>query len=172
MKSEDYRKEYNKLVNDINRQIRKLEKADPESVSLERYRNYYQKVTTKNPNYRTIQKLYRSAKQLLKSGELSVESQMRSKASAIRTLHDEGMKYITKRNFNSYIRFLDDARARGLASMYSSTQILEAVHEAKQQGLTKGQIIANMDRWAKQIRKDKEGKIIEQIEPRKLKIKL
>lgn len=172
MKSEDYRKEYNKMVTDINRQIRRLEKADPESVSLEHYRNYFQKVTTKNPNLRTIQKLYTSAKRLLKSGELSVEAQTRSKANAIRTLHDEGFTYINKRNFNSYIRFLDDARARGLASIYSSTQILEAVHEAKKQGLSKEQILNNMDRWSKNMKRDKEGKLIEQIEPRKLRIKI
>lgn len=172
MKSEDYRKAYNKMVTDINRQIKRLEKADPESVSLERYRNYFQKVTTKNPNYRTMQKLYSKAKKVLTSGELSVEAQTRAKASAIRTLKEEGMTYINNRNFNSYIRFLEDARAKGLAALYSSAQIIEAVHEAKQQGLTKDQILNNIARWSKQIRYDKEGKVIEQIEPRKLKIKL
>lgn len=172
MKSEDYRREYNKMVTEINNQLRRLEKADPESVSLERYRNYFQKVTTKNPNYRTIQKLYSSAKRLLRSNELSVEWQDRSKAAAIRTLQDEGMTYINRKNFSSYMRFLDDARARGLASMYSSTQIIEAVHEARQQGLTKDQIMANIDRWAKNIRYDREGKVIEQIEPKRLKVKI
>lgn len=172
MKSEDYRKAYNKMVTDINRQIRRLEKADPESVSLERYRNFFQKVTTKNPNYRTIQKLYSRAKKVLSSGELSVESQTRAKANAIQTLRDEGMTYINKSNFNSYIRFLEDARSKGLSALYSSSQIIEAVHEAKKQGLTKDQILANIDRWSRQVKYDKEGKVIEQIEPRKLKIKL
>lgn len=172
MKSEDYRKAYNQMVTEINRQIRKLEKADPESVSLERYRNYFQKVTTRNPNYRTIQKLYSTAKRVLKSGELSIEAQARSKASAIQTLREEGIDYINSRNFNSYIRFLDDARARGLSALYSSTQIIEAVHEARQQGLTKEQILNNMDRWAKQVKRDKEGKLIEQIEPKRLRIKI
>lgn len=172
MKSEDYRKAYNKMVTDINRQIRKLEKADPESVSLERYRNYFQKVTTRNPNYRTIQKLYSTAKRVLSSGELSVEAQARSKANALKTLHEEGMTYINSRNFNSYMRFLDDARARGMSALYSSTQIIEAIHEAKQQGLTKDQILANIDRWSKQVKRDREGKIIEQIEPKKLRIKI
>lgn len=172
MKSEDYRREYNKMVTEINNQLRRLEKADPESVSLERHRNYFQKVTTKNPNYRTIQKLYSSAKRLLRSNELSVEWQDRSKAAAIRTLQDEGMTYINRKNFSSYMRFLDDARARGLASMYSSTQIIEAVHEARQRGLTKDQILANIDHWAKNIRYDREGKVIEQIEPKRLKVKI
>lgn len=172
MKSEDYRKKYNEMVTDINRQLKLLEKADPESISLERYRNYFRKVTTKNPNYRKIQTLYSKAKKLLSSKELSLESQERAKANAIKTLQLEGIDYINKRNFNSYMRFLDDARARGLATLYSSTQIIEAVHEANKQGLTKEQILSNIERWSKQVKYDKEGKVIEQIEPRKLKIKL
>ena len=172
MKSEDYRREYNKMVTEINKQIRKLEKADPESISLERYRNYFQKVTTKNPNYRTMQKLYSKAKKLLTSNELSVDWQERSKAATIKTLNDEGMTYINRKNFSSYMRFLDDARARGLAALYSSTQIIEAVHEAKSQGMTDSQIKSNIEYWSNQMKRDKEGKVIEQIEPKKLRIKL
>ena len=172
MKSEDYRRKYNEMVTEINRQLKLLEKADPDSISLERYRNYFRKSTAKNPNFRKIQTLYSRAKKLLSSNELSLESQERSKANAIRTLHLEGIDYVNKRNFNSYMRFLDDARARGLATLYSSTQIIEAIHEANRHGLTKEQILANIDRWSKQVKYDKEGKVIEQIEPRKLKIKL
>ena len=172
MKSEDYREKYNEMVTEINRQLKLLEKADPESVSLERYRKYFRKVTTKKPNYRKIQTMYSRAKKLLASNELSLDSQERAKANAIKTLQLEGIDYINKRNFNSYMRFLDDARARGLATLYSSTQIIEAIHEANKQGLTKEQILSNIDRWSKQVKYDKEGKVIEQIEPRKLKIKL
>lgn len=172
MKTSDYKREYNKMVTAINRQLKRLEKADPESVALERYRNFFQRETSRKPDYNTIRAQYSKAKKVLTSGQLSVEAQRRSKANAIETLHRDGMTYINMVNFNSYIRFLDDARARGLATIYSSTQIIEAVHEAKSKGLTKEQILSNMDRWAKQIRYDKEGKVIEQIEPKKLKVKI
>lgn len=171
MNRNDYKNQYNQMVKEINRQIRRLEKADPESVTLERYRNYYQPVTSKNPDYRMIRKLYSSAKKLLSSNELSLESQARAKANAIETLHREGMDYINKRNFNSYMRFMEDARSRGLASLYSSTQIIEAIHEAKSKGLTDSQIKANIKRWSNQMKRDREGRIIEQIEPKKLKIR-
>ena len=172
MNAEDYRKEYNRMVREISRQISKLEKIDPESVALERYRNYFQPVTTRNPNYRTMQKLYSAAKSVIRSNQLSPESQERSKANAIETLHREGYDYINKRNFNSYMRFLDDARARGLGSLYSSTQIIEAIREAKEKGLSKSQILNNIKHWSEEMKRDSEGRIIEQIEPKRLKVKL
>ena len=172
MKANDYKREYNRMVREIERQLNKLEKADPESISLERYRNYFQPVTSSNPNYRMIQKLYSSAKRMLQSGQLSVESQERSKANAIETLHRDGYGYINRRNFSSYMRFLDDARARGLGSLYSSTQIIEAIHEAKERGLSEADIKANIRRWANAMKRDKEGRIIEQIEPKRLRVKV
>lgn len=170
MKSEDYRKSYNKMVTEINRQIKKLEKADPDSVTLERYRNYFQKVTTKNPHYDTMRTLYRDAKKLLESGSLSLERQERSKANAIATFHEMGLDFINRKNFNSFIRFMDDARERGLRRWYDSAQIMEAVKEAKSKGLTKEEILKNMDKWAEKMPKDEDGKDIEIIEPKTLRL--
>lgn len=173
MKSEDYRREYNLMVDEIHRQLQELKKADPDSVSLDRYRRRFQKVTTRNPHFRTIQSQYMKAKKLLASNELSLESQKRSKAAAIRTLHKEGLTFINRKNFNSFMRFLDDARARGLGSIYSSTQILEPLIDMQKKGMTKEQIKNNIKYWADEyVKYDENGKIIEVIEPKKLEIKL
>ena len=87
-------------------------------------------------------------------------------------LHEEGYDYINRRNFNSFMRFLDDARAKGLGALYSSTQLIEKIKEMKDRRLTKGEILANIDRWAKvHVKRDKEGKIIEQVKPKKLYVK-
>ena len=69
------------------------------------------------------------------------------------------------------MRFLDDARAKGLGALYSSTQLIEAIQEAKQKGLTKAQIKKNIERWAKNVDRDKEGKIVEVVTPKKLKVR-
>lgn len=171
MKAEDYRKKYNIMVTDINKKLKTLAKNDPESITLERYKNVFRKVTTKNPNYNTIRKLYSSAKNLLESGSLSLEAQERSIANAIDTLHREGYDFINRSNFNSFMRFLDDARARGLGSLYSSTQLLETFNEARKQGLTKAQILKNIERWSAEASKDESGKLIEIDNKIKLKIK-
>ena len=74
MNAEDYRREYNRMVSEINRQISELEKIDPESVALKRYRNYFQPVTTISPNYRMMRKLYSVAKSVIRSNQLSPEA--------------------------------------------------------------------------------------------------
>ena len=71
------------------------------------------------------------------------------------------------------MRFLDDARARGLGSIYSSTQILEPLIDMQKKGMTKDQIKNNIKYWADEyVKYDENGKIIEVIEPKKLEIKL
>ena len=70
------------------------------------------------------------------------------------------------------MRFLDDARARGLGSIYSSEQLIKAVNEAKRKGLTKAQVEANIERWAKKVVKfDSEGKQVEVVSPPEIKVR-
>lgn len=166
--------EFNDIVDQINEELQQLQDADPDAISLERWRGYFHK---EDPNadldYRTFKAMYRQAKNLLESGQLSLEGHERSVSSTIETLrNDLGLDYINRRNFNSFMRFLDDARARGLGSVYSSEQLLDAINKAKKKGLTKAQIRANMDRWAKKVvRLDKEGKQVEIISPPEIKVR-
>lgn len=168
--SEALKGRYNEAVKQINSQLRKLAKSDPSSVTLERYRGYFKPITSKHPDYDTVRKMYRQANELLESGELSLEGHERSVANAIETLHRDGYDFINRRNFNSFMRFLDDARARGLGSLYSSEQILEAVNRAKQKGLTESEIRKNINRWSEQIATDKEGRAIEVKRPKQLRV--
>lgn len=168
--SNKIRNEYNQMVKQINSDLKKLAKIDPESQVLEQYSGYFQTVKIDNPNYRTILKMRKQARDLLKSGRLSLESHERAKANAIDTLHKEGYTFINRKNFNSFMRFLDDARARGLGSLYSSTQLLTAINEAKKKGLSKADIKKNIQHWSDQMKRDKEGRIVEVKRPKKLKV--
>ena len=170
-KSETLRVKYNEAVKEINKQLKALAKVDPTSITLERYRGYFKPVTSKNPNYKTMQTLYRNAKQVLKSGQLSTEGHKRSVANAIETLHREGYDFINKRNFNSFMRFLDDARARGLGSLYSSEQLLDAINTAKEKGLSDEEIKKNIARWSHQLGTDRNGRTIEVENPAPLKVR-
>lgn len=169
--SEELKAEYNLMAKEINRQLKALAKSDPESVTLDRYRKYFRPITSKNPDYDTVRKMRKEAKRVLDSGMLSLEGQERSKANALETLHREGYTFINRRNFNSFMRFLDDARARGLGSLYSSEQILTAINEAKQKGLSEEDILKNMDRWSRQMNTDADGRVVEVVNPRPLKVR-
>lgn len=167
---EKLKAKYNEAVKEINRQIKALAKVDPDSVALERYRNYFRPVTSKRPDYETVRGMYKRAKQVLESGELSIEGHERSIANAIETLHREGYGYINRDNFNSFMRFLDDARSRGLGSLYSSEQLIEVINEAKEKGLTEEEISKNIKRWGKQMGSDTNGRTIEVENPKPLKL--
>lgn len=167
---EKMKAKYNEAVKEINRQIKALAKVDPDSVALERYRNYFRPVTSKRPDYKTVQGMYKRAQQVLDSGVLSLEGHERSIANAIETLHKEGYGYINRDNFNSFMRFLDDTMARGLGSLYSSEQLIEVIKEAKDKGLSDEEISKNIRRWSRQLGTDKDGRTIEVENPKPLKL--
>ena len=169
--SEKLRLEYNEAVKEINKQLKALAKADPSSVTLERWRGYFKPEYNKNPHYDTMREMKKQATDLLKSGQLSLEGHKRSVANAIETLHREGYGFINKRNFNSFMRFLDDARARGLGSLYSSTQLLDAINTARERGLSDEEIKKNIARWSHQLATDKNGRTIEVENPAPLKVR-
>ena len=153
--------EYNYYTKMINKNLSKLAKEYPESRALERYRGEFEL----NPEPQELKSMLKKARQVYKSGATSVSSERRSVALAIAKLKDNGIDYVNKRNFKSFFNFLDDARARGLASLYNSTQIIEALKKAKDKGLSKADIRANIDYWAnKYIKYDEDGKIIEPLE--------
>ena len=164
-------KEFNQMAKLINKNLSKLAKEMPESRALERYRGEFQPITSKNPNKQVVNKLYKSAKNVLKMGVTDIDSERRSVALAIDTLKRSGIDYVNKRNFKSFFNFLDDARARGLGALYSSTQLIEAFKEAKDKGLSKKEIMANIDYWSnKNIKYDDEGMIIDPDEYKPLKV--
>lgn len=163
--------EYNDYVRRINENMDQIEKDQPDSIALERYRGYFREIKDKNLDYRTMQRMRKQAREVYESGQTSLDAVERSKELALKTLHEEGYDYINRKNFNSFMRFLDDARAKGLGSLYSSTQLIEKIREAKEKGLTKAEIKANIERWSKQIPRDDDGKEIEQIRPKKLTLR-
>ena len=156
-------KEHNDYVEKINSDLERLAKEVPESKILDRYRNEFQPITSKNPNYRQLQKQTKIARDFYESGITSPEAQRRSVAGAIDTLKkDYGIDYVNRRNFKSFFNFLDDARQRHLVGRYSSGYIIEKIKEAKDKGLTKAEIQANIQYWQeKYIKYDEDGKEIE-----------
>lgn len=168
---ENVMKEYNDYVAKINENLREIERNDPDSIALDKWRGFFEPIDNPSLDYNTMRKMKSMARNVYESGAVSLEGVERSRELALRTLHDEGYTYVNRKNFNSFMRFLDDARARGLGSLYSSTQIISMIYEAKKKGLTKSQIKKNIARWGDQVKRDREGKVIEQQRPKKLTIR-
>lgn len=64
------------------------------------------------------------------------------------TLHREGYDYIDEGNIEDFYKFMEDARARGLGAIYGSDRIAQLIQRGMKKGLTRNQIIANMESWA------------------------
>ena len=165
--STDIQNEYNKLVTKINRQLKQLEKHDPDSPTLSRWRGYFKKSDTIRPNMGTITNMRNAAQELLDSGQLSVEGSERAIANAIQKLHEDGYDYIDRGNFDYFFKFVDDARSRELGRWYSSEQLLDVIQAAHNLGMSDEAIRQNIEKWGGKIKFDKEGKIIENQRPPK-----
>lgn len=159
--------EYNYYAKMINKNLSKLAKELPESRALERYKGEFEL----NPEPEALRSMLKKARQVYKSGATSIANERRTMALAIDTLKEQGIDFVNRRNFKSFFNFLDDARARGLGALYSSTQLIEAIKQAKDKGLSKADIKANIDYWAsKQLKYDNEGKLIEPLSFQPLKV--
>lgn len=168
------RQRYAYLAGRIRRQMRELEKRMPESVSLERYRGEFPKLKDLGKVSESALKLgIKEAERLLESGELSLRHQRRSVNAAIKTLNERGYDYVNKQNFKYFFDFLDDARARGLASIYGYQYLLDTFNRAKKRGLSDDEIRGNIEYWAEQADKqmamaERKGIALDEIEAKRL----
>ncbi len=156
-KSNSIRSQYARESAYIRRRLRDIEKVDPDSLIVQRYKNEFPglKDFKLKPSDRAIQLGLEKMKELRESGQLSVKASRRSRAGAIATLQARGYDFVNESNIDDLFKFLDDARARGLTSVYGYEKILEAVNRAKKRGLSDKEIEDNIDYWADQKEKGK-----------------
>lgn len=62
-------------------------------------------------------------------------------------LNEHGYDFINTDNVIAFYRFMEDARQRGLDTIFGSEQLVQAFNRANKRKLTREQIIANMDYW-------------------------
>lgn len=161
---------YNYYAGKINEDLKTLAKEAPESKALERYAGEFEPITSEHANIRKVREMAKRAEKIYKSGATSLEGAQRSMALTIDKLHQEGLDFIDRRNFRYFMRFLHDAQARGLGSLYSSDQIIQAIRDARSKGLNRRQIKANIQYWEqKMVKYDDEGLLIEPDEYKPLK---
>lgn len=149
-------KRYGDIANKVRRNLRYLEKHNPSSVALERYglSEFPTATTLKKEGYdmRSLQRLTNYAKKALEQTQPS--NVKRAERLAIETINkDYGVKFINGRNINAFFRFMDDLRARGVATAKSSKVWAETYEKIRKQGLTKSEIELNMEYWLQEFEK-------------------
>lgn len=171
------RQKYSKLASQIRRKAKILEARMPEAVSVQRYRGEFPKLRDLgNVSEAALRRGIKEAERLLKSNELSLRANKRSQATAIQTLNERGYNYINQGNFGYFMDFLDDARARGLASIYGYQYLLDTFNRAKKRGLSDEEIKGNIQYWANQADRQKaiamkKGIPLDELEGKRLYIR-
>ena len=155
------RGQYAKLSYRIRQQIKNLQEKYPESVALERQSIRDWQPLSQLPEEYTERELKRRvayAKQVLKSGEVSLQRHRRAYSNAIKTLKSKGIKNINNETIGAFFRFLDDLRARGIAGYKASKVWARYFTEAQRRGLSDKDLQKNMDYWAKLFEKNAKRK--------------
>lgn len=171
------RQKYSKLASQIRRKAKILEQRMPEAVSVQRYRGEFPKLRDLgNVSESALRRGIKEAERLLQSNELSLRANKKSQATAIQTLNERGYNYINNQNFGYFMNFLDDARARGLASIYGYQYLLDTFNRAKKRGLSDDEIRGNIQYWANQADRQKaiamkKGIPLEELEGKRLYIR-
>lgn len=156
MAKQSYKSQYAKESAYIRRRLKEIEARQPGSAIVQRYKGEFPGVKEiKGGNEAVYKAGLKAARELRKSGQLSVKAERRSISGAINTLQERGYNFINQDNARDLFTFLDDARARGLTSVYGYEKILETINRARKKGLSDEQIMANIDYWAENKEKGK-----------------
>lgn len=106
------------------------------------------------------------------AGGTSTEIGFRSSLDrTVERLQKHGYDFINTKNVIDFYRFMEDARTRGVETIYGSEQMVELFQRSSRRKLSRDQILANMDHWREQEeeRKAEElrtGKTIPRKKPR------
>ena len=94
-----------------------------------------------------------SVQKFLASGSSRVKEYGKVRQDIIRSFQENGYEFVNESNLDDLYQFLEDARARHLGSMYGSDQLIETWNRAKKRGMTKEQLLGNIEYWAEKPRK-------------------
>lgn len=146
-KTNSYKSQYAKESAYIRKRIKALESKVPLSPVVERYRDEFPAIKdfAIPPTERDYQAALKEIRKVKESGVLSLRWQRRSYNSFIKRMNDQGYDFVNEENARELLEFLDDAQARNLTSIFGYQQITLAIHKAIRKGLTKEEIIQNMD---------------------------
>ena len=150
MAKNSIRQQYRRMSAKFRYDLRRLAERQPTSKTLSRY-------TGEFPSLRELSfyaddvmlsLAMKRMKEARASGQLSLRGKNRSVANFVEALHEEGYNFITMENVDPLLKFLDDARAKGVAAYHSSGPVLKILAKGVKKGLTEDQIMGNIRYWA------------------------
>ena len=84
----------------------------------------------------------------LTSSSSRVKEYEQVRKNTVQTFQEHGYEDVNEKNLDPLIQFLEDARQRHLATIYGSEQLVEVFQRAQKRGLTREQLLGNIEYWA------------------------
>lgn len=146
----ELRREYSKLAYTARQRISKLEKAfGKQSEVLQRRSGDFGTLRSLGTiNRMQISQEIANVRRFLASGSSRVSEYRKIRENIIESFHMSGYEFVNESNLDSLYQFLEDVRARNIASLYGSDQLIETWNRAQKRGLTEEQLLGNIEYWA------------------------
>lgn len=150
MAKNNIRRLYARMSAKFRYDIKRLKGRQETSQTIERYEGEFPSLTRLGDyaDDDMLKLAIERMKEARAGGQLSLRSKIRAKANFVQHLHEEGFDFIDMKNVDSLLKFLDDARAKGLATYHSSEPVMSILAKGVKKGLTSDQIMGNIAYWA------------------------
>lgn len=154
MDRQTLRKQYAKLSYVARQRVKSLSAKFPGYADVENYysktREYAPLRSLRDETDKQIAIRFSQLTRYLAGGTSTEIGFSSSIESTVKRLNFHGFKYINTENVIYFYRFMEDARARGVETIFGSEQMVDLFERAHKRGLSHEQILANMDRWREQ----------------------
>lgn len=146
----ELRREYSKLAYTARQRISKLEAAfGPKAEILQRRSGDFGTLRSLgNVNRTQIAQEIADVRKFLASGSSRVREYRQIRENIIESFQRSGYDFVNEQNLDDLYQFLEDARARNIAALYGSDQLIETWNRAQKRGLTEEQLLGNIEYWA------------------------
>lgn len=139
---------YSKASAKVRRQLKNLTGRPGTKQLVEKYTGEFPTLKALGPiSDSDLRKLYNRAMGLLKTKTLTLTKHEKQIDQAIKTMQPK-VPDLNRENFDYLMDFLDDARTRGIESLFGYWAILTALDRAvNKRGLSEEEIKANIEHW-------------------------
>lgn len=146
------RKEYTRLRDILNKRIKRIQESDFANQGIAgKFPGGLPKLADIAPE--DLPYLLQQAATALNSNSGSLKGLQQRKRSAIESFRERGYTQINETNFTEFVKFLDDAKERGLDKIYGSDYIVNMYEDVQAIGISPDEIMKDFNWWAANIEK-------------------
>lgn len=146
------RKEYTRLRDILNKRIKRIQDSDFANQGIAgKFPGGLPKLADIAPE--DLPYLLQQAATALNSNSGSLKGLQQRRRSAIESFRERGYTQINESNFTEFVKFIEEARERGLDRIYGSDYIVSMYEDVQAIGINPADVMNDFNWWAANIEK-------------------